>query len=79
MKQLLDWLRPYPELEAVLVNLKSGTVFRGLIWRRRGGWLVLRQVVLLSDRGNDLREGKVLTGEVLVLLGDVDFVQVVGD
>lgn len=71
------WLRPYPELKTTLVNLKSGTVFRGLIWQRRGPWLVLRQAELLSDRSNDLRQPKELTGETLVLLVDVDFVQVV--
>lgn len=71
-----SWFRPYPELRGVIVNCKSGTVFRGLVWRRRGGWLVLREVELLSDRGNDLRQPKGLTGEVLVGVGDVDFVQV---
>ena len=71
-------LRAYPELKMVLINLKTGTVFRGLIWRRRGLWLVLREVELLSDRGNDLRQPRALTGETLVLLADVDFVQVVG-
>lgn len=73
---IFDRFRPYPVLRTAIVNLASGTAFRGVIWRRRGPWLVLREAELLSDRGNPAR-GKV-DGEVLVKLADVDFVQVVG-
>jgi hypothetical protein len=46
----LDRFRPYPQLRQVIVNLKSGTAFRALIWRRSGPFLVLREVEMLSDR-----------------------------
>lgn len=71
-----DRFRPYPALKTGIVNLVSGTAFKGVIWRRRGPWLVLRQAELLSDRGNPA-SGKV-DGEVLVALADIDFIQVVG-
>lgn len=71
-----DRFRPYPTLKTSIVNLVSGTAFKGVIWRRRGPWLVLRQAELLSDRGNPA-SGKV-DGEVLVALADIDFIQVVG-
>ncbi len=71
-----DRFRPYPTLKTGIVNLVSGTAFKGVIWRRRGPWLVLRQAELLSDRGNPA-SGKV-DGEVLVALADIDFIQVVG-
>ena len=73
---IFDRFRPYPVLRTAIVNLASGTAFRGVIWRRRGPWLVLREAELLSDRGNPA-SGKV-DGEVLVALADIDFIQVVG-
>lgn len=73
---IFDRFWPYPALQTGIVNLASGTAFRGVIWRRRGPWLVLREAELLSDRGAPA-SGKV-DGEVLVKLADVDFVQVVG-
>jgi hypothetical protein len=64
-----------PQLQQVIVNLKSGTVFRGLIWQRRGTFLVLREVDMLSDRDSKMQP-RATNGEVLVQLVDVDFIQV---
>jgi hypothetical protein len=70
-----DRFRPYPQLERVIVNLKSGTVFRGLLWRRRGPFYVMREVEMLSDRDSKM-DPRVTNGEVLVKLADIDFIQV---
>jgi small nuclear ribonucleoprotein (snRNP)-like protein len=67
--------QPYPQLRRVIVNLKSGTVFRGLIWQRKGPFLVLREVEMLSDRDSKM-EPRGTNGEILVQLVDVDFIQV---
>lgn len=71
----LDHFRPYPQLRQVIVNLKSGTAFRALIWRRSGPFLVLREVEMLSDRDSRMQP-RATSGEVLVQLVDVDFIQV---
>ena len=67
--------RRYPLLERGIVNLKSGTVFRAIIWRRTGPFLVLRQVEMLSDRDSKM-DPQATNGEVLVQMVDVDFIQV---
>lgn len=71
----LDRFRPYPELRTVIVNLKSGTAFRGVIWRRRGPFMVLRDTALLRDTSKSATAR--LDGEVLVQMTDIDFIQVV--
>ena len=63
----------YPTCHKAIVNLKSGTTLRGVIWRRRGGYLVLRQAELLRPREAPMA----MDGEVLVYRADVDFIQVV--
>jgi hypothetical protein len=65
----------WPCLEEGIVNLKSGTAFRGVIWQRRAGFLVLRNAVLLVKG----QKGTPVDGEVLVAERDVEFVQVVVD
>lgn len=76
---LLDWFRPYPELKHSLVNLKSGTVFRGVVYRQTGAYLVLRNAEILEDRGTPVkRQPSIMDGEVLVAQADVDFIQVTG-
>lgn len=71
----LDRFRPYPELRTVIVNMKeSDTVFQAVLWRRRWPFVILRNVVLLSDHTG--QDSKRLTGEVLVQLRDIDFIQV---
>jgi hypothetical protein len=67
-----DYFRPYPELRTVIVNLKSGTAFRGVVWRQRGPFMVIKNAELLKDKAG----GAPLDGEVLVQKVDVDFIQV---
>lgn len=68
------WLEPgYPFREAVIVNLKSGKAFRGVLWQRTGGFLVLKQAVILRSREAPVP----VDGEVLVPFADVEFMQVV--
>lgn len=66
----------YPTARRCLVNLKSGTVFNGIVWQKTGSFLVLRNAQLLSDRGSELKNPPQLDGETLVQLADVDFIQV---
>lgn len=71
-----NWLRRYPTLETVIVNLRSGTVFRGVIYREAGRFLVLRHVEMLSDRDSKM-DPRPMNGDVLVASADVDFMQIV--
>jgi small nuclear ribonucleoprotein (snRNP)-like protein len=64
----------YPAVRAVIVNTKSDKAFRGVLWRRTGEYLVLRNAELLKPRG----EVSPMDGEVMILASNVDFVQVVG-
>lgn len=68
---------PYLELKQVIVNLKTGTAFRGVVYKQADGWLVLRSAEIVADRGKPLAgKAPALDGEVLVMRGDVDFIQV---
>ena len=71
---IIDRFRPYLERKAGIVNLRSGTAFRGVVFKVAGSWLILRNVEMLQDR--DHSERHVVDGEVLVKLSDIDFVQV---
>lgn len=73
---VFDRFRPYLELKTGIVNLKSGTAIRGVVWKVSGQFMVIRSAELLQDRGNDAR--LVVDGEIVVRLADVDFVQVIG-
>lgn len=55
------------------MNLKTGTVFRGVLWRRRRGYLVLRNAEMLRAKDSPLD----VDGEVVVESANVDFLQVV--
>ena len=66
-------MRRYPVLRRVVVNTKSGQAFRGVLWRKRWGYLVLRNAELLKAGG----ETVLMDGEVLVPRGNLDFIQVV--
>lgn len=69
-----SWLEPsYPYRQTVIVNLKSGRSFRGVLWQRTGGFLVLKQASILRPREAPLS----LDGDCLVLFGDIEFMQVV--
>lgn len=63
----------YPYRETVIVNLKSGRAFRGVLWQRTGGFVVLKRAELLKERQAPVP----VDGEVLVPFGDVEFMQVV--
>lgn len=64
----------YPTCSKGIVNLKSGAAIRGVIWKRRGGYLILRSVQLLRPR----EAAVAMDGEVLVYERDVEFIQLVG-
>lgn len=64
----------YPTCHKGIVNLKSGSAIRGVIWKRRGGYLILRSAELLRARETPVA----MDGEVLVYERDVDFIQLVG-
>jgi hypothetical protein len=63
----------YPYRETVIVNLKAGRSFRGVLWQRTGGFLVLKQAVMLRPREAPLP----IDGDTLVAFGEIEFVQVV--
>ena len=69
----------YPVLKRVIVNTKTGKAFRGVLWERRGEYLVLREAELLAAGGrSERREVVSVDGDVLIDRSNVDFVQVVG-
>ena len=71
--KIADLLPPsYPTLRRVIVNLKSDKSFRGILWRKRGGYLVLREAELLKGRGETVH----MDGEVVIESSNVDFLQV---
>lgn len=57
----------------VILNLKNDRSFRGILWERRFGVLVLRQAELLKPGGQAVK----MDGELVVFKSDVDFIQVV--
>lgn len=61
----------YPTLREAIVNLKNGSAFRGVIWQRKAGYLVLRNAQMLKPRG----EAVPVDGEVLVAEADIEFIQ----
>lgn len=67
--------RPYIELRRVIVNLKSGSAFRAVVYQHKGPWIILKQVEILKDRTTAIKPA-VVDGEVLVNIHDVDFIQV---
>jgi hypothetical protein len=64
---------PYPCLRRVIVNTRTDKTFRGVLWRRRGDYLVLRDAQLLKAKGELIP----LDGEVVIDAANVDFIQVV--
>lgn len=61
----------YPEKKQGIVNLKTNSSFRGVIWTISGQFLVLRNAEMLSGDGV-----KGLDGEIILNLSDVEFIQV---
>ena len=64
--------RRYPTLRRVIVNTKTDKAFRGLLWRKAQGIMVLRNAELLRDNGTSLK----VDGEVVIEVRDIDFIQV---
>lgn len=65
---------PYPVLRKVIVNTRTDRAFRGVLWRKRRGYLVLRNAELLRIRG----EVTPMDGELVIERDNVDFIQVIG-
>ncbi len=65
---------PYPEKRVVIVNTRTDRAFRGVLWRRRWGYLVLRDAEMLKPRGETVP----VDGEVVIARDNVDFIQVIG-
>lgn len=55
----------------VIVNLKSGRAFRGILWKQAGPLLLLRKVEMLETG----RPPMPVDGEVLVERDEVEFIQ----
>lgn len=66
-------LTRYPCLKRVIVNTRTDRAFRGVLWAKRGGYLVLRNAELLKPKG----ETVAVDGEVVIEAANVDFIQVV--
>ena len=64
---------PYPCLRQVIVNTKTDRTFRGVLWRKRRGYLVLRNAQMLRPGGELVN----VEGEIVVDAANVDFIQVV--
>ena len=63
----------YPVLRTVLVNTKTGNTFSGILWRKRRGYLVLRNARMLRRD----KDPMLMDGEVVIPADNVDFLQVV--
>lgn len=64
-----------------IVNLATGTVFDGILFRRTRRLLVLKSSKMLLDQGAPVpegREGKPVDGDVVVERSEVEFVQYPG-
>lgn len=70
----MKFLNRYLEVRVVIVNTKTDRAFRGVLWRKRRGYLVLRNAELLKAK----HETTPMDGEVVIPAENVDFVQVVG-
>ena len=69
----MDLFTPYPVARRVVVNTKTGRAFNAVLWRKRRGYLVLRDVELLKPGAERVR----MDGEVVIDRSNVDFLQVV--
>ena len=63
----------YPTLRRVIVNTKTDRAFRGVLWRKARGYLVLRDAEILKAKG----ETTPMDGEVMIESSNVDFIQVI--
>lgn len=66
-----DLLDPYPYVRRVIVVTKTDRTFRGVLWQRRRGFIVLREASLL-EHGKQVP----VDGELVIDRANVDFIQV---
>lgn len=65
--------RRHPALNhRVLVSLKTDKAVTGVLWARRGGFVVVKQAELLEPK----MEPATLDGEVVVDVANIDFIQI---
>lgn len=64
---------PYPVLRRVIVNTRTDRAFRGVLWRKRRAYLVLRNTEMIRADGTMT----VIDGEVVIPAANIDFMQVV--
>jgi len=67
--------RRYPVLRQIIVNTRArDESFRGVLWQKRRGYLVLRNAEMLRGKG----EVVPMVGELVIPADNVNFIQVVG-
>lgn len=78
MREFLRWLcwwKPPCLLELVIVNrVGDDEAFRGVLWRSRGAWLVLKQAELLVAN----QQPSPIDGEIIIHRSKVAFIQRLG-
>ena len=62
----------YPVKRQIIVNTRSDKTFRGILWSKRFGYLVLKNAELLKAGG----ETVALDGELVIFKDNVDFLQI---
>ena len=74
MFEWLCWWRPPCLLRLVIVNLHddAAPAIRGVLWRSRGPWLVLRDAALIKTHADPIA----VDGEVVLHRAVVRFLQV---
>lgn len=63
----------YPVLRQVIVNTRTDRAFRGVLWKQRRGYLILRNAEMLRAKG----EVTPMDGEIVIQADNIDFIQVV--
>lgn len=66
---------PYPQARRVFVHTTEGRSFRGVFWRQRAEFIVLREAMMLAPG----HEPTPVDGEVLVYRPQVTFIQVLAE
>lgn len=69
----MKWPNRYPVLRRVIVNTRTDRAFRGVLWRQRGGYLVLRDAEMIQPGGQAVQ----VDGEIVIGAENVDFIQVI--
>ena len=71
---MTSFFRRYPVLRQVIVNTRArDESFRGVLWRKRRGYLVLRSAEMLRGKGETVP----MVGELVIPADNVNFIQVV--